>query len=98
MLAQAAENVDPHKSANVAFAGIVTSHRDWGNQKGRHPMISGLFVKRSVASCALLGILVCAGGCPPSREKMLETTAKDWCLTISASQVIPVYPLTEDIQ
>jgi len=28
----------------------------------------------------------------------LERVAKEWCLTIRASQVIPVYPLTEDLQ
>jgi len=29
---------------------------------------------------------------------MLENVAKDWCETIRASQIIPVYPLTEDLQ
>ncbi len=32
------------------------------------------------------------------RRHQLERVAKDWCLTIRASQVIPVYPLTEDLQ
>jgi len=32
------------------------------------------------------------------RRQNLERVAKDWCLTIRASQVIPVYPLTEDLQ
>jgi len=32
------------------------------------------------------------------REEQLERVAKDWCLTIRASQVLPVYPLTEDLQ
>ena len=32
------------------------------------------------------------------RRQHLERVAKDWCLTIRASQVIPVYPLTEDLQ
>ena len=36
-------------------------------------------------------------GCT-SKEKQLEDVAKDWCLTIRASQVVPVYPLTEDLQ
>jgi len=31
-------------------------------------------------------------------EKQVQQTAKDWCMTIRGSQVIPVYPLTEDIQ
>lgn len=35
-------------------------------------------------------------GC--GRRHQLERVAKDWCETIRASQVIAVYPLTEDIQ
>src|SRR5689334_25104221 len=37
-------------------------------------------------------------GCHTSKQYQLEHIAKDWCMTIRASQVIPVYPLTEDIQ
>lgn len=36
-------------------------------------------------------------GCT-SRQQELENVAKDWCLTIRASQVMPVYPLREDLQ
>jgi hypothetical protein len=32
------------------------------------------------------------------RDQQLARVAKDWCLTIRASQVLPVYPLTEDLQ
>lgn len=32
------------------------------------------------------------------RANQLSRVAKDWCLTIRASQVLPVYPLTEDLQ
>ena len=32
------------------------------------------------------------------RNQQLEKVAKDWALVIRASQVIPVYPLTEDLQ
>jgi len=38
------------------------------------------------------------GGCGMSRQAQLEAVAKDWCMTIRASQVIPVYPLTADLQ
>ncbi|MBL0870321.1 MAG: hypothetical protein IBJ18_07085 [Phycisphaerales bacterium] len=41
--------------------------------------------------------LVMMSGCA-SKERELEAVAKDWCLTIRASQVIPVYPMTEDLQ
>jgi hypothetical protein len=37
------------------------------------------------------------GGCASS-ETEVQKAAKDWCMTIRGSQVIPVYPLTEDIQ
>lgn len=39
---------------------------------------------------------VCSG-CASS-ETEVQKAAKDWCMTIRGSQVIPVYPLTEDIQ
>ena len=31
-------------------------------------------------------------------ERQLHHVAKDWCMTVRASQVLPVYPLTEDLQ
>jgi hypothetical protein len=37
------------------------------------------------------------GGCASS-ETQVQKAAKEWCMTIRGSQVIPVYPLTEDIQ
>ena len=42
-------------------------------------------------------IVVATVGCT-SPQKEMEQVAKDWCLTIRASQVLPVYPLTEDLQ
>jgi hypothetical protein len=45
-------------------------------------------------------ILLLLSGCASQRMsgQQLERVAKDWCLSIRASQVIPVYPLTEDLQ
>src|SRR5713226_803856 len=37
-------------------------------------------------------------GCCATKKCQLEHIARDWCMTIRGSQVIPVYPLTEDIQ
>ncbi len=37
-------------------------------------------------------------GTTQAKRRQLERVAKDWCLTIRASQVIPVYPLTEDLR
>ncbi|HWE00800.1 MAG TPA: hypothetical protein VG326_00215 [Tepidisphaeraceae bacterium] len=40
-----------------------------------------------------------AFGCNgPLKQAQLQGVAKDWCLTIRACEVMPVYPLTEDIQ
>ena len=51
-------------------------------------------------SCLPVVTLVCLSLACTSWERrhQLERVAKDWCLTIRASQVIPVYPLTEDLQ
>ena len=47
----------------------------------------------------LLGLLIVAGcGTTGLSSRQLERVAKDWSLSIRASQVIPVYPLTEDLQ
>mgnify|MGYP001572376412 CR=1 FL=1 len=47
----------------------------------------------------VLTILFFTIGCTTAlRNKELEKVAKDWALVIRASQVIPVYPLTEDLQ
>lgn len=46
-----------------------------------------------------VAILFFSSSCATAlRNKQLETVAKDWALVIRASQVIPVYPLTEDLQ
>lgn len=45
---------------------------------------------------ATAGLLL--AGCTADPTEQLERVAKDWSLTIRASQVIPVYPLSEDIQ
>lgn len=37
-------------------------------------------------------------GCAVNRADQLKQVAKDWCMTIRASQVLPVYPPSEDIQ
>lgn len=42
--------------------------------------------------------LIAAGCAEQMRRRSLERVAKDWCETIRASQVIPVYPLTEDLR
>lgn len=44
--------------------------------------------------------LLLLGACSSTTSKQahLENVAKDWCLAIRASQVMPVYPLTQDLQ
>jgi len=46
----------------------------------------------------VLGLLFIGGCCSTEAQRELEHVAKDWSMTIRASQVIPVYPLTEDVQ
>jgi len=49
---------------------------------------------RYVIRLASLVCLAALAGCGPNYERV----AKDWCDAIRASQMIPVYPLSEDIQ
>lgn len=47
----------------------------------------------------LIGLTLLLPGCGYKvRNKEMAKVAKDWSLVIRASQVIPVYPLTEDLQ
>jgi hypothetical protein len=57
----------------------------------RNPSV---FVLGVVCLWAVLSLTGCASS---SAQKELENVAKGWCQTIRASQVIPVYPLTEDL-
>jgi hypothetical protein len=43
-------------------------------------------------------VVLLVAACHTSRRDQLEAIAKDWCETIRASQVIAVYPLTQDLQ
>jgi hypothetical protein len=44
-------------------------------------------------------VLMLSAGCSTYlRNRELERVAKDWSMVIRASQVIPIYPLTEDLQ
>jgi len=47
-------------------------------------------------SFLLMGAVVLSSCASTSKD--LSKVAKDWCLTIRASQVLPIYPLSEDIQ
>jgi hypothetical protein len=47
----------------------------------------------------MLTIIAIFSGCSTlSKQGELERVARDWAMTIRASQIIPVYPLTEDLQ
>lgn len=45
----------------------------------------------------ILTSIIILSGCA-SKLKQLENVARDWSMTIRASQIIPVYPLTEDLR
>jgi hypothetical protein len=53
---------------------------------------------RWLAGMLSLALVVCLHSGCASAEKQVQQAAKDWCMTIRGSQVIPVYPLTEDLQ
>lgn len=52
--------------------------------------------RRAVLVLAGPVLLAACGGL--SRREQLDAVAKDWCESIRASQVVPVYPLTQDLQ
>lgn len=54
-------------------------------------------IKLIQLASAIATLAVVGGGCASS-ETQVQKAAKDWCMTIRGCQVIPVYPLTEDIQ
>lgn len=51
-----------------------------------------------LASCVVAVLLFTGCVTSGASSRQLARVAKDWCLTIRASQVLPVYPLTEDLQ
>lgn len=55
-------------------------------------------VSRAVVACLAVVMLASFGCASKQRRDQLESVARDWCMTIRASQVIPVYPLTQDLQ
>jgi hypothetical protein len=46
----------------------------------------------------VLTLSIIAGCAKTMQTTQLQHVAKDWCMVIRASQIIPVYPLTEDLQ
>jgi hypothetical protein len=60
-------------------------------------------VRKEIAAIVSLSTLLVSGGVSKASadrkaSKELQRVAKRWCETIRASQVIPVYPLTEDLE
>jgi hypothetical protein len=59
-------------------------------------------MKKLKVCASVVGVVVAtllSAGCASEMARtQLEKVAKGWCETIRASQVIPVYPLTEDLQ
>lgn len=51
----------------------------------------------SVALAAGLALSGCGAMALRQKERQMELVARDWSMTIRASQVIPVYPLTQDL-
>jgi len=61
------------------------------------PPSAGLVTWCAVTAGATVAGLALAG-CATGRSGQVESAAKDWSRVVRASQVIPVYPLTEDLQ
>lgn len=58
-----------------------------------------IWVRGWVIAFSFVLILAVTSGCASYlAQKRLQGVAKGWCQMIRASQVIPVYPLTEDLQ
>ncbi|MCP3904325.1 MAG: hypothetical protein GY715_11905 [Planctomycetes bacterium] len=56
-------------------------------------------MKKQILTVAVVAAVLLPVGCGGmSRRDQLHRVAKDWCETIRASQVIAVYPLTQDVQ
>ncbi len=55
-------------------------------------------MKTALRTTLALAMIFVIAACGTSRRAQLHRVAKDWCETIRASQVIAVYPLTQDIQ
>lgn len=55
-------------------------------------------MKKVAWTVAALAVMLAGCSTPRMGAQQLERVAKDWSLGIRASQVIPVYPLTEDLQ
>jgi hypothetical protein len=66
---------------------MVMSHRTLSENNWFIRIAAGSFV---------IGLFVSLDGCN-SALKQQEAVAKDWCFSIRANQMIPVYPLTEDL-
>ncbi len=53
---------------------------------------------RAVPTLCALSLLLAGCTATKLRTREVQSVAKDWVLTIRASQVIPIYPLMEDLQ
>lgn len=58
----------------------------------------GIHVRGALAAGIVLAIAGAGCSSTGGKRRQLEEVARDWCRVLRASQVIPVYPLTEDLQ
>ena len=52
---------------------------------------------RALVGSLCMMLVLCSGCADYLARKRMEGVAKGWCETIRASQVVPVYPLTQDL-
>jgi hypothetical protein len=79
---------------------MATSNTKLGNDdRARAASIGEGEARRPAAAIAAFALLLLVSGCASMQaRKSLEHVAKDWCDTVRASQILCVYPLTEDLR
>ena len=86
------ESIAKHSAPEPIERGSILSDID------KQHATEGGMMKRILVLIVVAVVVFCNGCVGGPRNKQLEKVAKDWSLVIRASQVIPVYPLTEDVQ
>ena len=84
------DDVDPRRDRDSAVSQCVNGRpaRGGARREGRMHRIVWLLVA-----------LVLMSGCARAMsDRDLQRVARDWAMVVRASQIIPVYPLTEDLQ
>jgi len=86
----------PNRSCPSRSSRVGTGHISMGERSLLKPPRTR-FWRSSLFFAPLTSVLIMAGCATQDAQKSVERVAKDWCNTIRASQIVPVYPLTADL-